>query len=91
MKGTRGINLKKTTQGPQAARSNATCCVPKGDGLPSCANMSMSVDIAARVSTLKNALHIRKDETVKQQLGSLRTFGRKLAARSLASDSMLQT
>lgn len=27
----------------------------------------MSVDSAARVSTLKNALHMRKDETVKQQ------------------------
>jgi len=46
----------KIIQGPQAARINATCCVPKGEGLPLWAVISMTVDSAASISTLKKAI-----------------------------------
>jgi hypothetical protein len=57
MRENNSIDLPKIIQGPQAARINAMCCVPKGEGLPLWAVISMTVDSAASISTLKKALH----------------------------------
>ena len=60
-------NIPKTTTGPHAASSKATCCVPNGVGVGRSVATSMTVEMHAKKLTATQALIKRQSKLTAKQ------------------------